>query len=349
MAEEIQNQNSFGSTVRNALIFPAAIQGVGAVNSVRRAGSFKGAVDAMEIQKFKALNTKLKTTHKDVFSRGTALAENYEHYRGIYKKSTKLSKKAAKAAKKGKISLKDSFFNLFKADGAKTTVEGLQKASADAAKELGDVKKAVAQGKDVAHAAKSADAAKAVQKAQDALNGAQGAADVAKAQKALTKAEKSAAKIATQGVETGLKGTAKRLVKTELTSKFNLAMSALTTFLPAVQEKVIPAFKQEGFGAGVKELAKATARTATDFVSYGIGGALGRTLGTAIGTVICPGAGSAIGAMVGDAVGSMVVGGKICEKVDEVIGEKDKTTDQAQNPGQIKNAGAQNPVLDMQM
>lgn len=302
MAEEIQNQNSFGSNVKSALIFPAAMQGVGAVNAIKRAGSIKGAVDALEIQKFKALNTQLKTTHKDVFSRGTALAENYEKYKGLYKESAKLSKKSAKIAKNGgKIPLKDKFFDLFRAE--KTTAEGIEQASKKAAEELKNAKNTIKAGGEIVEAS----------------------------------------------AKTGFKETAKGLAKKELTSKFNLAISALTTFLPAVKENVIPAFKEQGFGAGVKELAKATARTATDFVSYGIGGAIGRTLGTAIGTVICPGAGSAVGAVVGDAVGSMLVGGKICEKVDKVMGVEDKDAQIAQDELLQETQLAQKPSLDLQM
>lgn len=123
----------------------------------------------------------------------------------------------------------------------------------------------------------------------------------------------------------GLEGSFKTLFKKEITSKFNIALTALT-FIPNIKDRVIPAFKEQGFKAGMKETGKVLIQAGTDLISYGIGGAIGRVIGCAIGTV-CPalGVGVSVLAGVGDMIGSMVIGGKVTKTVDKLIGADEET------------------------
>ena len=100
--------------------------------------------------------------------------------------------------------------------------------------------------------------------------------------KDINKTLKAGREIVESGATAGFKNTAKGLFKKEIKSKFNLGISVLTTFIPAMMQKAIPAFKEKGFFAGLKETGKAVVQTATDFISYGFGGAIGRAGGYAL-------------------------------------------------------------------
>ena len=102
-------------------------------------------------------------------------------------------------------------------------------------------------------------------------------------------------------------------------------------FLPNISKDIIPAFKEKGFAAGMKEIGKTGIQAVTDLVGYAAGGAVGRAIGSAIGTIIRPGAGSKIGGAIGDCIGSLFVGGNLTSFVDKLLG-KDKQQEVANMP-----------------
>ena len=131
---------------------------------------------------------------------------------------------------------------------------------------------------------------------------------------------KSGKEIVETSTKTGFKNTAKNLFKNEIKNPIVIAMTALE-LAPEITGKVIPAFKNEGFIAGLKQTGKSILKVGSNFVSYAAGGAIGRVLGATIGTIICPGAGSAIGASVGDMLGSAIIGSTATDAVNKIIGE----------------------------
>ena len=301
MAEEIQHpkSNTFGQNVKMALMFPAATEAGSVAFAIKRSNGIKGAIDALELEKFKKLNTALKQgPKKDIFSRGLAMSNSYENYKDIYKTAKKAEKKLSKLTKKGDLPLKERFFNLFRKNKVdyKSLKKGAKEANLLASKNLSATTKAIDQGSEIT---------------RDFVNSLQGTAN--------------AAKTATSAAKGGFKNTVKTLFKKEMSSKFNLAITTLTTFVPNLVNKVVPAFKEEGFTGGIKELSKAVFQTGTDFVSYGIGGALGRTLGSAVGVIFGP-VGAFVGGMFGDALGSIIVGGKVCEVVDKTLNPEEQET-----------------------
>jgi len=93
----------------------------------------------------------------------------------------------------------------------------------------------------------------------------------------------------------------------------------------ALVTEVIPAFKNGGFGEGVKQTAKSAAKVGASTVGWlagsKAGGALGSWIGGAIGSVV-PVIGTGIGALVGGLVGDLVgglIGSSIAGKVTEKI------------------------------
>ena len=98
-------------------------------------------------------------------------------------------------------------------------------------------------------------------------------------------------------------------------------MTALQ-FIPNVIQKVTPAFKNNGFKAGMTELGQTILQAGADLFGYAAGGAVGRTIGSAIGSFVGP-MGTFIGGLVGDMVGSMFVGSKVCGAVEKVTNKDD--------------------------
>ena len=125
-------KTTLASDLKNTMFFSGMFPAFGAISSTIRNRGVGKAISALEIEKFKKLNIKLKECNADVFTRGIKVAESYDIYSDAAKTASKLSKKAAKAAKKGDITLIQKFKNLF--TGEKVTLESLQNA-ADTAQE----------------------------------------------------------------------------------------------------------------------------------------------------------------------------------------------------------------------
>lgn len=84
--------------------------------------------------------------------------------------------------------------------------------------------------------------------------------------------------------------------------------------------EVIPAFKNGGVGAGIKQLGKSSVQVAGSVGGWALGASLGTKAGAAIGTAICPGIGTAAGAVIG-AVGG-IIGGLIGSSLFSGIAKK---------------------------
>jgi len=133
----------------------------------------------------------------------------------------------------------------------------------------------------------------------------------------LEETAKKGAKSTIKGFTTSVKNNFKKELGFKY-GKLNYIMTALQ-FIPNIINNVIPAFKEEGIIAGLKETGKTLIQAGADLVSYAAGGAIGRAIGSAIGTIICPGAGTAIGATIGDMAGSVLVGSKVTSAVNDVL------------------------------
>ena len=261
-------KTTLASDIKNTLKFSAMFPAFGAVSSTIRNRGIGKAISALEIEKFKKLNFKLKSCNADIFTRGVKVAESYDIYSDAAKTASKLSKKAAKAAKKGDITLIQKFKNLF--TGEKVTLESLQNA-ADAAQE--NLKKA---------------------------------GDFIDEGKLLTKNTKGeiASVVLKEAGDISAKDTVKSLFKAEMKNKIVLGITILGA-IPRIKDEVLPTFKEKGFIAGIKATGKVIARTGVDFVSNAGFSAVGRAIGTTLGSIV-PGAGNVVGGMLGDAVGSCI-------------------------------------------
>ena len=335
MSNEVQQKNSFGSTVAGYAAFPAIMTGGSALMAVKTHG--KDVIKAQNNKAFGKLNSAIDA---DVFTRSEILAKSYDSYKDIAKASAKARKKYLKLSKRKHIPLFESFKNLFRDEANKVTLEKMQKAAFEASKKndatLSNVKKLLNEAGENFNP-------KTAQALEESLN-------LSKIDSGLISnvAKKAVAEGAEATAKSGLKGFKNYVGKNfrnELgfkNGKFNYFMTAIQ-FVPKIFQEVIPTFKEKGIGEGFKELGKTLAQAGADLVGYATGGALGRAIGAAIGVIVCPakGVGAKVGAVVGDMIGSMIVGTVTCKTVDKMIGKDESTNDltstQATEQKQAKN------------
>lgn len=137
----------------------------------------------------------------------------------------------------------------------------------------------------------------------------------------LTKAGARAAKIkGKSSILGGIKGFFRGLGKN---MPFIAAASTLIFELP----NIWTATKEQGIGAGVKELAKAGARLT------------GGAAGAAIGSALCPGIGTFIGWIAGEWLTSKVVGKTYTEQKDELLAQQQEAMAAAQQQQQVAFTG----------
>jgi len=310
MTDSLGQKQSFGSTVAGYAAFPAITQGGSAMTAIaRQKGNIKKAIAAQNHQGFKNLAGNLKS---DTFTKKLAnnlqIANEYDAYKSIVKDNAKLSKKLAKATKKGK------------------DVTELSKQAKKASDTLKEADKALSNGKSVIEAT-SAKAAK--EAAEEAAK---------KAGKTAKEISEAGAKAFKNASEVSVKG----VIKQEAKSVMNVGFAALFTFLPTFINNAIPAFKNDGFKAGLKETAKALGFAGADLGLSAVATAIGGAIGGAIGSVFCPGVGTGVGRTVGAGIASAVVSTKVAnaaEKAGKYTGQKLKEEEQQQL--------AQNKQLDM--
>ena len=100
-------------------------------------------------------------------------------------------------------------------------------------------------------------------------------------------------------IRAGLKG----LFKSEMKDPFGIFFAATETISRFTSE-ALPAFKNEGFGAGLKATGKALAAGAATLVADAGFSVAFRTIGATIGSIAGP-VGTAIGSMIGNAIGAL--------------------------------------------
>jgi hypothetical protein len=115
--------------------------------------------------------------------------------------------------------------------------------------------------------------------------------------------------------------------------------------------EIIPAFKNNGVEAGVKQVGKSAVSATVDGVAYSVGLKLGSMagakIGAAIGTSIAPAIGTVIGAIGGMVLGGIAstIGAKICSKIfgknQSEINAQNQHQEQAQQIAQDKEAMGQ--------
>ena len=307
---------------------PAAMVAGSAGIAIKAHGGINQAIKAQNSEAFKNLNKTLKNQGVDVFTRSQTLARGYNDYKDLAKASARANKKLAKFEKKGKLSLWTRFKNLFSKN--KVSEETLRNAKQQNSEILSKADNALGDVAEIGLNQKTAETFDSAVKNIDV-------SEISKKGGILTDAfefsSKNAAKAAQEATEQGFKTAAKGFgncfkqnLKEELgwkNGKFNYFMSLLQ-FIPNVKNDVIPAFKEEGFLAGMKALGVTTLRAAADLVGYSSGSAVGKIIGATIGNIILPGVGSKVGAVVGEMLTSVVVGSTVTKGVDKLIGVKEE-------------------------
>ena len=323
-----QQKTSFGSTVMSASIMPAISVGGGAAIAVKAHGGIGKAIKAQNHEAFKNLNKTLTNQGVDMFTRSQAIARGYDEYKNLAKASAKANKKLAKLEKKGDLSFWTKIKNFFSKN--KVDEETIRKTAQQNSQTLQKADNAI---KGVVTEGLTKETAETFDSAVKNID----VSEIPKKGGILTDAfefsSKNAAKAAQEATEQGFKTAAKGFgncvkqnFKNELgwkNGKFNYFMTLLQ-FIPNIKNDVIPAFKEEGFWAGMKSLGKTSIRMVADLVGYSSGGAIGRVLGAAIGNIIMPGVGSKVGAAVGDMLTSVVVGSTVTKGVDKLLGVKEE-------------------------
>lgn len=123
-----------------------------------------------------------------------------------------------------------------------------------------------------------------------------------------------------------LKSDVKGLFKEELLNPANVLIVGIGIISRATSE-VIPAFKEQGFKAGMKKLGSCIAKTAVDTVSNAGFSAVFRVLGSTALSFLGP-VGRALGGTLGDMVGS-IISSKIITKVFKEDKIADTSADEA--------------------
>ena len=120
-------------------------------------------------------------------------------------------------------------------------------------------------------------------------------------------------------VKSGFSQNVGSLIKKGFKDPIVWFFTALET-IPEVTGKIIPAFKEKGFVAGMKEAGKTALKAFGNIGTYVASSAVGRVIGSAIGTIFCPGAGSAVGGNIGSMVAvslGNIIKGKIFKPKEE--------------------------------
>lgn len=333
MSNEGVNNNQNSSNLLMYGMMPSVTLGVSATHGIVKARGVSNALKLQNHSGFKKLSNSLDC---DVFTKSIKIAEEYEKHKGLVKEYTKNRNKLVKIAKKNGIAS-----DVIKNSTTEDLIKLVKKTNLD-------------------------DNAKTVLKSADEATSALRNMD--KSLDSITDVASSAIKAGSKAAQTGFVENAKKLFKNEITigkkvngkfkfnmsGTFNLAMTALT-FIPNVINRVIPAFKEDGFISGIKETGKVLIQGTTDFFSYALGGAVGRTIGGAIGSIF-PGVGTLVGATLGDMIGSMFIGGKTTKIVDKAIGADEETEEKLKAQREQKKLNqqfglnvAQNPYLRAQV
>ncbi|MBQ7286419.1 MAG: hypothetical protein IJW73_01505 [Candidatus Gastranaerophilales bacterium] len=318
MSNEVSNANTSKASMGSYALMPSIYVGVNMINNTRHFKNPFNPLKGVDVSKFKEV---VKGADFDTFQKAQFSSESFEAIRSANisaqkatKKLSKLQAKQAKIAQSGKIGIKDTIFNIFRKQENKITkanidtlVNNAKTASDTASGNITKINDALKTGN-----------AKQLQSTLEGLN--EGYANSMNFIKGI-KSGQGAVKSFGSQVFSNFKKEFSFKKGNRFNAGFNIAMTALQ-FIPNLFQKVAPAFKNNGFKAGMTELGQTIVQAGADLVGYAAGGAVGRTLGSAVGTIFGP-MGTFIGGLVGDMVGSMFVGSKVCGVVEKVTNKDD--------------------------
>ncbi len=331
-----ETQSSTGSQIGSFLLFPAITSGAEVISIAKRNGGLgKSSKVAKEMETFRKFvsNAKNPSDVKDVFSKGLSLSENYE----AYKSAAKASIKAQKILDKGTIPLKDKLLNplrrLLKIEEVTQSTIKLQ--NEKVISNFQTLKNNLENGENVAQklAQKNIidkEVAKSVKNAVEnsALNSKEELEGLAKKVEGEVRPGITQ-KVAQDFAKTNATTLSKvgSMFKKEATNPFVLFFTALEA-VPEFKNKVMPAFKEKGFKAGMKQTALSVFKIGVNFASFVSGSVLGKVAGSALGALIFPHAAAA--ASILGQVGSIAaisltnaLSGKIIKKAEDKAAKKE--------------------------
>ena len=269
MTQDIQQpKSSFGSTVASYGIMPGVYGTCMGVSALRNGKGIKGAIENMNIDGYKALNNSMRDAGVDVFTRSSVISRGHDGFKSAVKNKAKSERKRAQLNNATSLPLKEKFLNLFRKESDKVTLEGLREAAennlATASETLQGTKNAIANG------GKSFDPSSA-KGLDEALETGEQFVDIANT---VGRTGKGFGQTVRGFGKTVKSNFIKEIgFKKGCGGKFNALMTAIQ-FVPNVINEVIPAFKNEGFAAGMKATGKTIARGFADFFGYAAGGVL---------------------------------------------------------------------------
>lgn len=317
MSGELSNANSSNTSLASYALMPSVYVGTNAINNYRHFKSpFRPYAGDINVKKFGELT---KNSGLDVFQRAQFASESAEAVRSASMSLSKASKKLQKLEnyQKGAIPFKEKIFNILRKKENKITKDNLAALIENAKKTKKEAGKNVS---DIAAAINSKNA----QNLKTTLEGIdEGYKNSMKFIEGI-KSGQSALKSFGSQVTSNFKKEFSLAKGNRFNAGFNYVMTAIQ-FIPNIFSKVVPAFKNNGFKAGMTELGQTLLQAGTDLVAYAAGGAVGRTIGAAIGALVVPlnPIGAFIGGLVGDMLGSMFVGGKACGVVEKITNKDD--------------------------
>ena len=288
------NKSSIAGELGTSVMFGGLLTGgFGARGAISSHNGIKRAIEATKNnnQVLRTYADKIKDSG-DSFANSLKIANNYDVYTSLAKKKAKLVKKLAKIEKKGKLPLFTRITNYFKKDENKVTKEILQ--------------------------TRYKDAQSALKKAKTQLENGENIFETTKTTFFTHKTKKTA--LGHLADANSLKTSSKALFKSELKDPLGIFSAVYETGTRFMSD-ALPAFKNEGFSAGIKETGKAIAAGGATLVSDAGFSVLFRTIGASIGTIIAPGVGSAIGSTLGNILGSFVS----CKLIQKIFPSKSQT------------------------
>ncbi|MBR3605674.1 MAG: hypothetical protein IKL52_06565 [Candidatus Gastranaerophilales bacterium] len=304
--------NTTNSSMGSYLLMPSVYVGTNVVNNVRR---FK-RINPLEKDIAKKFGELTKNSGFDTFQRAQFSAESFDAVRNLNITALKAQKKLSKleTMQKNGIPFLEHVRNIFRrkenrinSSNLTTLLENAKKANNTAQGNLAAINGAIN--------------AKDAKKLQETLEGVhEGYKNSMNFIRNIKSGQGSLKSFGSQ-VASNFKKEFSFKKGNGFNAGFNIAMTALQ-FIPNVIQKVTPAFKNNGFKAGMTELGQTILQAGADLFGYAAGGAVGRTIGSAIGSFVGP-MGAFLGGLVGDMVGSMFVGSKVCGAVEKVTNKDD--------------------------
>ena len=346
------NKSNFGAELGASIAFSGITSGgFGSITAVKNHGGIRNAYSATrENNKLLKEYAKALGPETDVFTRSIKTAYNYQDFTRLAKQKAKLERKINLK----KLPLGERIKNLFRANDKKVKLDdykkGFQKQLDDFVGDSGEYGSAVKKLKNgesistevlrtsrtkIDKKIANLEALKLEDKAKLPLGEKiknlfrKDKLDIdGYIAKLNTKANTLSADDALEAAKT-FKQSTKGLLKSELKDPMGIFFAATEVATRFAQE-AIPAFKNEGFGAGLKATGKALAAGIATWATDAGLSVVFRTIGATVGGFLGP-VGSAIGSIVGNAVGGLLS----CKIIQKIFPTKEQTQEIASVPQQM--------------